>query len=1150
MTLTAFDFNPGQKRDPDGKWGDGIAVPGGVANKSKIRVSSGSLSTSHVSSPDGERLRLTAGDFDGDSESGTDDASGSSADLSPDAVQNLNDRITVDTAKAKERQDDLKANWARLDELERDFRQAHAAARKHRDPQTLTYRPEDQSKIAAIQADLDQMYEWNNTVEVDDLLSEGVFPGTGDHDLVYQMWGSDDENGGWEFRLAPRPKGAPEGWAFPDPEEGDSAVLSEGEMSRFQRKLAEFGDDPKGQTAAFVAEFHLAGQHDQSSHGDGGGVSSAVTKLKSGGSVKLGAGESLARSDVVQQRGGGGALLAAVDTDDGARRVRLGVIGDEAGVPKWSAANKGATAELSPAQARALADGLTDSTRKARQQNAEADAVIEILEDGGWDPDDRNPTSEQRNLLDRHDSLTSGLVGNQQTITTPWGDVVYGTRVTDSGPSVALAVVSDDADADWTIDDAISDGTALDLTLAQVRALASKLRANAGTGQTAAVDTFQGDIPDQLADYWLRGKGAARVRWCTRGSFRRARRLLRGKVPAEMLDGTVANLYHRACGRWPGRGNEAALAAGLPDMEAEVAGGEYDTIPAEEVPETVGGNPDDGAYNRVYWNGPLAPIDIATGDRRKFAPGALSTRELPLPLRWQEKGAQGHDGAVVVGSLTGYDMAEDGSVVGGRGYFLDPAIIPDVRKAMHLVEHGVIGPSVDLEPDMDVTWVDEFGEAFDTQQCQVDGTCPDKPEALITRATIAGATLVPITAFAEARAPRLSDHGEFCLNPLHPGPCAGSGSGGGGGGGKGDKPKGAAPATGPYAGESGGEQAQAPGRGVIDALIREKFLDAPQTPNDDRTPEERAADEERLAEQARVQQRREQRAKVRTQAAQAREKYGPRSKWPKRVRANVEREEERVSQLAAVDEHAGCRPHEFCRTPLHPGPCKGWKRGSSKTADSPASKPAAKPKTAPKAAPAAKEPAAAKPSTIGKVTAAVKPRVMEADWKDHNDSLSKDQRQAVHDYTTSDYFAINNALKGTPPKTARERKSIEKTTALIRSSMAPAPRGTKVFRGTNTASIGLPKNPTLAEMRALVGKTLVNDAFTSTSVSADEIFAGNLELDIEMPEGTPSLWLNGNSRLPDEHEVLLDAGSRMQVLSVRESPAGSGNFKVKTRMTP
>lgn len=413
-------------------------------------------------------------------------------------------------------------------------------------------------------------------------------------------------------------------------------------------------------------------------------------------------------------------------------------------------------------------------------------------------------------------------------------------------------------------------------------------------GQTAAVDTFQGNIPDQLADYWLRGKGAARVRWCTRGAFRRARRLLRGKVPAHMLDGTVANLYHRACGRWPGRrGNEAALAADaamLPpaDVNENPIG---DTSPAEN--EGVG-------YNRIYWSGPLAPIDIATGDRRQFATGALSTRQLPLQLSWQEKRAQGHDGSVVVGSLTGYEIAEDGTIM-GRGYFLNPDIIPEVSRAVHLVEHGVVGPSVDLEPDMDVTWVDEQGEAFDTQQCQIDGTCPDKPKALITEATIVGATLVPITAFAEARAPKMSHGSEFCLNPLHPGPCASgsSGGGGGGGGGKG-KTKESATKKPPKPAEETkpSEQAQAPGRGVIDALIREKFLDTPQTANNDQTPEERAAEEERAANQARVQARREQRAAVRARVTAARERYGARSKWPKRVRATVEREEEKVREMS------------------------------------------------------------------------------------------------------------------------------------------------------------------------------------------------------------------------------------------------------------
>jgi len=75
---------------------------------------------------------------------------------------------------------------------------------------------------------------------------------------------------------------------------------------------------------------------------------------------------------------------------------------------------------------------------------------------------------------------------------------------------------------------------------------------------TLAVHLALGDadafaMPDDLADYWIHGEGAAKVRWCTEGAFERARRALREHVPAPMLDGTVANLYKRACGKWPGQ---------------------------------------------------------------------------------------------------------------------------------------------------------------------------------------------------------------------------------------------------------------------------------------------------------------------------------------------------------------------------------------------------------------------------------------------------------------------------------------------------------------------------------------------------------------------------------------------------------------------
>lgn len=303
-------------------------------------------------------------------------------------------------------------------------------------------------------------------------------------------------------------------------------------------------------------------------------------------------------------------------------------------------------------------------------------------------------------------------------------------------------------------------------------------------------------MPPRLVKYWL-GEGAVThgIAWCTRGSFRRARKaLLKEGVPLHMVNGATANLYRMACGKSPGRhGGEhsmpdATLAAaaatqvacGCGDMhnpadmpsainifddygydeleqDLETAVTEEDDDGIDDTPMYASPLPDDAPSTSKGWRGPLAPINIATGDRRRIAAGALSTRMLPLPFRWQERQEKGHDGAVVVGALTGYSIAPDGTIM-GEGYWLDPDIIPQVRAAMHLVEHKVVGPSIDLEPNMDVQYIDaDTGETFQPHECHEAGTCPARAEALITNATITGATLVPITAFAEVRAPELFD---------------------------------------------------------------------------------------------------------------------------------------------------------------------------------------------------------------------------------------------------------------------------------------------------------------------------------------------------------------------------------------------------------
>lgn len=282
-------------------------------------------------------------------------------------------------------------------------------------------------------------------------------------------------------------------------------------------------------------------------------------------------------------------------------------------------------------------------------------------------------------------------------------------------------------------------------------------------------ELFQGRMPDQLVDYY-RSPAGAKHRLGSRGAFRRCQRQLLSKgVPPSQVDGACSNLILRVTGKrpTPHKGGEHGMnqtACGCGGVHDEMAGV---MCPAGKHLMPDGTCMDDADMAAVAvmdmtapsvsmgWRGPLAPVDIATGDRRRIAAGALSSRQLPLPLRWQERGAGGHEGAVVVGALTGYEVGADG-MIGGVGYFLDPEIIPEVRKAMHLIEHKLVGPSIDLEPDMDVSYVDpQTGMAFDPAQCVETGSCPAKPHARIDRGTVTGATLVPITAFAEARAPEL-----------------------------------------------------------------------------------------------------------------------------------------------------------------------------------------------------------------------------------------------------------------------------------------------------------------------------------------------------------------------------------------------------------
>jgi hypothetical protein len=153
------------------------------------------------------------------------------------------------------------------------------------------------------------------------------------------------------------------------------------------------------------------------------------------------------------------------------------------------------------------------------------------------------------------------------------------------------------------------------------------------------------------------------------------------------------------------------------------------------------------------WSAVLARIGTPTGDKRIIAPGALTNRDLPLPLMWQRVSSDGHSGSVTVGAIETLTIDNESGMVMGTGSFLP---VRGAAEAQAQTEAGVTGPSVDLFDDVDIMEVQTLIEAgvvgpdvtqdFDDLEYVRDD---EDGMIVITHARIAGATLVQIPAFAD-----------------------------------------------------------------------------------------------------------------------------------------------------------------------------------------------------------------------------------------------------------------------------------------------------------------------------------------------------------------------------------------------------------------
>ena len=252
---------------------------------------------------------------------------------------------------------------------------------------------------------------------------------------------------------------------------------------------------------------------------------------------------------------------------------------------------------------------------------------------------------------------------------------------------------------------------------------------------------------ETLRRYWTVGKGGlVKIRWNTPGDWTRCYRNLK-KYMGLRAKGYCSLRHHEMTGMWPGDKDNPGMKKGEFAMD--------DILSSEQIIDAAALSARaKTARNRVIQaSGEIAledggrfsiplviPEDLESGDGRKFKKGAIEIRELPLPLMWQIKSAEGHNGSVVVGRIDSMERVENG--IGNATGVFDMGEYG--QEAERLVRNGFIrGVSADLDQF-------EANEERPDLAEEDDGKI-GADKLVITHARVMAVTLVPKPAFQECQ---------------------------------------------------------------------------------------------------------------------------------------------------------------------------------------------------------------------------------------------------------------------------------------------------------------------------------------------------------------------------------------------------------------
>ena len=286
----------------------------------------------------------------------------------------------------------------------------------------------------------------------------------------------------------------------------------------------------------------------------------------------------------------------------------------------------------------------------------------------------------------------------------------------------------------------------------------SDMKIVAAMTAAGGVDRNKGNA-EELRQYWLTGKGAAKIRWGTGGDWTRCVRQL-SKYMGPRAKGYCALRHKEATGLWTGDSKHRQLFGKKGRAKNTFSSDFVVSSEAMVASATIRARAED-ARIRVFGEQPVSenkgasffipmviPEGIESGDGRKFDAGAITIRDLPLPFLWQIKTGEGHSGSVVVGTITKMERVENG-IGNAYGHF-DTGEYG--KEAERLVRGGFIrGVSADLD-------MFEAKEHENAAKDDADGKV-GAGKMKITKARVMAVTLVPKPAYQECKVELVDEMG-------------------------------------------------------------------------------------------------------------------------------------------------------------------------------------------------------------------------------------------------------------------------------------------------------------------------------------------------------------------------------------------------------